>query len=157
MKPLEHMWPVGWGPSGQNERALETVKYMCNRKKSESAIKTWINAKLRKILFRSLSKLRKIMCNTLNWFWKKLGNYSGPSILKVRAQQCRVTVFYTFSQEAGVLLFYFKPLVRNYYYFYMSDHINAVYSNMYPVAIICASKWVPKDPDKSSKYWRDAK
>ena len=27
---------------------------------------------------------------------------------------CRVTVLYTFSQEAGVLLFYVKPLVRNY-------------------------------------------
>ena len=64
----------------------------------------------------------------------------GPSILKVRARQCRVTVLYTFSQEAGVLLFYVKPLVRNYIIFYMSDHINAVYSNMYLVVTICAGK-----------------
>ena len=57
-----------------------------------------------------------------------------------RARVFCMFVRYTFSQEAGVLLFYVKPLVRNYYYFYMSDHINAVYSNMYPVVIICAGK-----------------
>ena len=39
-----------------------------------------------------------------------------------------VPVLFTFSQEAGVLLFYFKLLVRNYYYFYMSDLTNAVYN-----------------------------
>ena len=82
-------------------------------------------------------------------FEESLEITQGPGILKVRARPCRVTVLYTFSQEAGVLLFYVKPLVRNYYYFYMSGHINAVYSNMYPVVIICASKRMPKDPEKS--------
>ena len=71
------------------------------------------------------------MCNTWNRFWKSLENVQGPGVLKVCAQQCRNTVLYTFSQEAGVLLFYVRPLVRNYYYFYMSDSINAVYSIMY--------------------------
>ena len=45
-------------------------------------------------------------------------------------------------------MFYVKPLVRNFIIFYMSDHINAVYSNVYPVAIICAGKPLPRDLDK---------
>ena len=37
-----------------------------------------------------------------------------------------------------ILLFYVKPLVRNYYYFYMSDLMNAVYN------LICIIvKYVP--------------
>ena len=46
-------------------------------------------------------------------------------------------------------MFYVKPLVRNLIIFYMSDHINAVYSNVYPVLTICAGKSVPKGFDKS--------
>ena len=40
-------------------------------------------------------------------FKKSLVNIQSPGVLKVCA------VLYTFSQEAGILLFYFKPLVRN--------------------------------------------
>ena len=64
MKPLEHMRPVGRRTLGQDERTLDTVKEMHNHQKTENAIKTWINSKLRKILIRSLTKFRKIMCNT---------------------------------------------------------------------------------------------
>ena len=45
----------------------------------------------------------------LSAFEKNLENIQGPGVLKVRAWQCCVT----FSQEAGILLFYVKPLVRN--------------------------------------------
>ena len=72
-------------------------------------------------------------------FEKSLEIVHGLSILKVRARQCRVTVLYTFSQEAGVLLFYVKPLVRNYIIFICLT-INAVYSNMYLVVTIYAGK-----------------
>ena len=70
----------------------------------------------------------------------------GPIILKVKARQCRVTVLYTFSQETCVLLFYVKPLVRYYYYFYMSDHINAVYNSTSLFITICVGKTVPEGP-----------
>ena len=96
------------------------------------------------------------MCNTWNRFEKSLEIVQGPSILKVRARHCRATVLYTLSQEAGVLLFYIKPMVRICYYFYMCDPINAVYNNMYPVESIHAGKWMPKDSYKSPKCWRDA-
>ena len=72
----------------------------------------------------------------------------GPIILKVQARQCcYVTVLYTFSQETGNLLFFVKPLVRYYYYFYMSDHINAVYNNMYLFVTSYVVKTVPEDPN----------
>ena len=130
---------------------------MYNRWKSKSTIKTWINAKLRKILLRSFTKLIKIMCNTWKRFWKKLGNCSGPEHFKSPcAAVPRHYSLHFFSQEAGVLLVYVKPLVRNCYCFYMSDPINAVYNNLYPVVSIRAGKWVPKDPYKSPKCWRDA-
>ena len=113
---------------------------MYDRQKLKSTIKTWINAEPRKIWFCSYVKLRKIMFNILSRFGKILENIQGPSVLKVLTRQCRVTVLYTFSQEAGFLFFYVKPLVRKHYYFYMSDQLNAVYSIMCPIVTICAGK-----------------
>ena len=75
-------------------------------KKYGSAIRAWISAKIRKIIIRFFTKLAKTMCNTWNRFWKSLKIIQGPGILKVHAQQCHVTNLYTFSQEAGALLFY---------------------------------------------------
>ena len=74
---------------------------------------------------------------------KKVGKSSRPEHFKslCAAVLCHFSLHFL---TRGVLLFYIKLLVRNYYYFYMSDHINAVYSNMYPVVIICARKWVAK-------------
>ena len=66
------MRPMGQRPSGQDGQALETAKTNVKPLKSKSAIKTWIDAKLRKIFFNSFMKFRKIMCNTLNWFEKSL-------------------------------------------------------------------------------------
>ena len=62
--------------------ALEMVKWMYSRQKSKSTVKTWINARSRKIMIRFFTKLVKIMCNTWNRFWEKLGSYSGPKHFK---------------------------------------------------------------------------
>ena len=94
--------------------------------------------KLSKIISRFCEIRKNEMQHMKPVLKKKQKFIQGPGILKVRARRCRVTVLYTFSQETGVLLFYVKPLVRNFIIFYMSDHINAVYSNMYPVVTICA-------------------
>ena len=68
-------------------------------------------------MIRFLQNSQKLCATYGTGFEKSLKIIQGPSILKVHARQCRVTVLYTFSQEAGVLLFYFKPLVRNYIIF----------------------------------------
>ena len=54
--------------------------------------------------------------------------HSGPGHFKSPGAAVLTTVLYTFSQGTGILLFYVKPLVKNYYYFYMSDLMNAVYN-----------------------------
>ena len=60
-------------------------------------------------------KARKNYVQHIKLVLKKARKFiQGPGILKVRARRCCVTVLYTFSQETGVLLFYVKPLVRNF-------------------------------------------
>ena len=101
-------------------------------------------------MIRFFTKLIKIMYNTWNRFWKKLGNCPGPEHFKSPCaavpRHCSLHFLTRGRRSIG----------KNLYYFYMSDHINAVYSNMYLVVTVCASKSVPEGPDKSPKYWRDA-
>ena len=50
-----------------------------------------------------------------------------------------VSLFSTLSHRRQVFsCFYVKPLVRYYHYFYMSDHMNAIYN----VICICCKIWV---------------
>ena len=106
-------------------------------------IKTCTEQKLRKITNR-FCEIRKFEMQHMKPVLEKEQKFiQGPGILKVRARRCRVTVLYTFSQETGVLLFYVKPLVRNFYYFYVSDYRNAVYCNTYHTVTICANQPLP--------------
>ena len=95
--------------------ALEMVKWMYSRQKSKSTVKTWINARSRKIMIRFFTKLVKIMCNTWNRFWKKLGNCPGPE--HFRSPCAAVPSHFLTRGRCSFVLQYVKPWVRNYIMF----------------------------------------